>query len=200
MTRVLPIAVGLVLAATPLAARADFYTIEGRFQCLDKPGAVCFDAVIPPPDSLLSEPAASPPPAAPARQTAALAPPRVSKAPAKQAVDPLLEVVRRIERQEPADGDIAALARAAEAGDTRALELLAWCRLKGIGTPRDAMAAYELYGKAAAAGVPHAAENQKLVFEHSLTSDERQHLLELAARAARAPQAFAGGTASPLIP
>lgn len=203
MDRSLPaLAAAVALAAAPLPARADFYTIEGRFQCLDKPGAVCFDAVIPP-ASLLAEPA--PRPAAEPHPTAAeVAPPaataRAPAPPVKAAVDPVLAIAARIERKEPADGDVATLRRAAEAGDTRALELLAWCLLRGIGAPRDAMAAYDLYGRAAAAGVPRAAENQRLVFERSLTSDERERLLEVAARAPRSPQALAAGAGLPATP
>lgn len=111
--------------------------------------------------------------------------------PTGKAADPILAIARRIEMIRPNGSDLAILARAADRGDTRALELLAWCKLKGIGTPRDAMTAYELYGEAATAGVPHAAANQRLVFERSLTSAERQHLLERAAGAANSPQALA---------
>ena len=46
--------------------------------------------------------------------------------------------------------------------------------------------AYLLYGKAAAAEVPRARENQVLIYDAMLTSDERQRLLEFeATRAVR---------------
>lgn len=197
MDRPLPALIVIALAAAPLPARADFYSIEGRFECLDRPGATCFDAVIPPPGLLFSEPhaAASAPAAAPKAPVEAAAAP-----PARQIVDPMLALAHRIERSQPAEGDVATLRRAADAGDTRALELLAWCLLRGVGAPRDAMAAYDLYGAAAVAGVPHAAENQRLVFERSLTSDERERVLERAARAERSPQALAAATRLPAAP
>jgi hypothetical protein len=192
MNRSLPILVLAALVCAPRPVRADFYTVEGRFQCLDKPGAVCFDAAIARP-SLLSEPTRPPAMAVAAPESHVVPPPPVAPpvavhapAPAPDApVDPMLAIARRIELGAPAAGDLAELDRRADADDMRALELLAWCRLRGIGAPKDAMAAYELYGKAAAAGVPHAGENQRLVFEQSLNSGERQRLFEIAARAAR---------------
>jgi TPR repeat protein len=170
-------ALGVALSATP--ARADFYSLEGRFQCLDRPDAVCFDAtpdVVPPPprdsrESALSAPAPTPAP------EAAAAPPKPPAPPP----DPIIAAARRVAHDAPAAGDIALLRGRADAGDGRAIELLAWCALHGIGMTADPVAAYALYGRAAAAGVAHARRNQALIFEHSLTSAERQHLLDVAA-------------------
>jgi hypothetical protein len=170
-------AAALACAAAPVPARADFYTLEGRFQCLDRPGAVCFDATPmprdPPPRESHESHEPAPPPPVP------IAPPPAAEA--KPPLDPVLAAAHRIEIAQPADGDVALLRRAAAAGDPRAIELLAWCALHGIGTARDPVAAYYLYGKAAAAAVPHASENQGLVFEGALTSAERERVLELKA-------------------
>jgi TPR repeat protein len=170
-------ALGVAFSATP--ARADFYSLKGRFQCLDRPGAVCFDATpdvvpLPPRDSRDS----APPAAAPAPE-AAVVPPKPSAPPP----DPIIAAARRIAHDVPAAGDIALLHGRADAGDARAIELLAWCALHGIGMKADPVAAYALYGRAADAGVAHARRNQALIFEHSLTSAERQHLLDVAAEA-----------------
>jgi hypothetical protein len=186
MNRALPFLLA-ALVLSPQRALADFYSVEGRFQCLEKAGAVCFDAAVPRP-FLLTDPPPPPPVAPPA--TVLTPPPAPAPKPAAALrpapIDPVLAIAHRIEQEKPAAGDLASLRRAADAGDTRALELLAWCALNGIGMPRDAMAAYRLYGEAAKAGVPHAGENQRLVFERSLTSDEREALLERAARSASA--------------
>lgn len=174
----------LTLAATPPPARADFYTLEGRFQCLDRPGAVCFDATtapLVPRDSTLDA----------ASLTAAAPPTRPAPAAATQPADPVLAIARRIAREHPDEGDLGRLRHAADLGDGRAVELLAWCALKGIGTGRDAVEAYLLYGKAVALAVPQARENQRLIYERTLTSAERQRVLDLEARSRRAPGAIA---------
>jgi hypothetical protein len=167
------------LAATP--ARADFYALEGRFQCLDHAGAVCFDAtsdidVTPPAPSDSVVPESQRPSPAP---LAVAAPRAAPPAP----IDPIIAAARRIERKAPAAGDLDMLRRSADSGDSRAVELLAWCALHGIGERADAVAAYYLYGRAAALGVAHARENQRLVYERSLTNDERQQVLDTAAEA-----------------
>ncbi len=182
------LAAAAALAGAAQPARADFYALEGRFQCLDRAGAVCFDAT---PDPALAPPvprdsqASESPPPAPA---AAPPPPRVP-------VDPIAAAAHRIEHAAPAAGDLDLLRRSASAGDSRALELLAWCALKGIGMTADPVAAYLLYGRAAVAGVAHARENQALVYERHLSQSERQEVLDMAAKshsvadalAARAP-------------
>ena len=192
LCRCIILASTLALAAAPLPARADFYSLEGRFQCLDRPGAICFDATKPPP-----EPTVAPPPdARESRNSPVAAAPKIETeviAPPVAPPDPVLVIARQIARERPEEGDLDRLRRAAQAGDARAVELLAWCALRGIGTGRDPVEAYRLYGKAAALSVPRARENQALVFERTLTSAERQHVLELDARSQRTPGALAAG-------
>lgn len=158
-------------------ARAQFYSLEGRFQCLDDPRAVCFDATsdgAPPPAAPVELPPAAPAAAAkasgPDRTTARRAPP----------VDPLRAIASRIEAGRPSAEDAGRLHRLAQAGDKRALELLAWCRLKGLGVARDPVEAFQLYGAAADLGVAGARRNQTIVYETELTSEQRQHVLTAA--------------------
>ena len=56
-------------------------------------------------------------------------------------------------------------------------QVLAWCRLNGIGGARDPVAAYWLYRQAAGLEVPHARENQIAIFERQLTPEQRQDVL-----------------------
>jgi hypothetical protein len=189
------LAAALTLAAIGAAApaRADFYSLEGRFQCLDQPGAVCYDATPSraptPPAAPAPKPAAAmqtrdaPPPAPKPVPTPVSAPAAAANAPAppRRRMDPILAVAARIKADRPAAGDLDALRRAAAADDPRAIELLAWCALRGIGTTRNPAAAYFLYGEAAANDVPHARANQAAVYERLLTPDERQHVLDIAA-------------------
>ena len=65
----------------------------------------------------------------------------------------------------------------ADAKDPRAIEVLAWCTLNGIGMKPDPLAAFWLYREAAALGVVNAAKNQVAIFETRLTSAERQQVL-----------------------
>ena len=182
----------LTLAATALPARADFYTLEGRFQCLDRPNAVCFDATTAPVAEPVAAPRESRDSTLDAAPLGAAAPPtRPAPAAATGSADPVLAIARRIARERPDEGDLGRLRRAADSGDGRAIELLAWCALKGIGTGRDPVEAYLLYGKAAASAVPQARENQRLIYEHTLTSAERQRVLDLEARPRRAPGTLA---------
>jgi len=80
---------------------------------------------------------------------------------------------------------------AAAAGDPRAIELLAWCALRGIGAEANPIAAYFLYGEAAGEAVPNARENQALVYEQSLSQSERQHVLDIEARPHASQEALA---------
>jgi hypothetical protein len=163
----------LVLALAPLPARADFYSLEGRFQCLDKPDAVCYDA------TPSRDPAPPPlPVTAPAVPQAPPAPAKSASAPASAPLDPILAIALRIKARRPEAGDLEALRRAAAADDARAIELLAWCSYRGLGTARDPVAAYFLYGKAAAVAVPHARENQAAIYEETLTQEQRQRVLQ----------------------
>jgi hypothetical protein len=175
----------LALAALVSPARADFYSLDGRFQCLDHANAICGD-----PEPLAALPRALPPapPAAPPAPAAAPAPAPAPAAPAPVAhiappmprpEDPLHAVAQRVQAGTPASGDIAWLRQAAQNGNARAIELLAWCDLNAIGTPRDTVKAYLLYGAAADAALPHARENQALIYERDLSSVQRQQVLDL---------------------
>jgi TPR repeat protein len=105
----------------------------------------------------------------------------------------VLAIARRVADERPEAGDADRLKHAAAAGDARAIELLAWCALKGIGMDRDPIAAYLLYGKAAAAAVPQARENQRLIYERTLSSAQRQLVLDVAAMSRRTPGTLAAG-------
>jgi TPR repeat protein len=176
------IAIVLALGATTVPARADFYRLDGRFECLGRPDAVCFDKT--PASADPYAPAAAPPSdsvherARPSSPSAVAAPTTHA---ASRPLDPILAIAARVKREHPDPDDLGDLHRAAAAGDARAVELLAWCALRGIGTGRDPMQAYLLYGKAADLSVPHARENQALVYERSLSSAEREHILEMEA-------------------
>jgi hypothetical protein len=157
-------------------ARADFYSLDGRFQCLDSKAAVCGDAdpvvhAMPPAPVVQPMPAAGP---------AQIAPPetaqRVTPAPTD---DPMLAIAKRVQSGAATGSDLVWLRQAAHAQNGRAVELLAWCVLRGIGTPSDPIQAYILYGIAASNGLPHARDNQALVYEQDLTSEQRQQLLNL---------------------
>jgi hypothetical protein len=163
----------LVLRALP--AEAQFYSLDGRFQCLDNPRAVCFDATsdAPRPAPPVPQPPMPERRAAPAEQVAA-----IRKAPLAP-VDPLQAVILRLEARKPVPGDIALLRQRAHAGDKRAIELLAWANLEGIGVPPDPMEAYLLYGTGASLGVPHAKRNQAIVYETMMTPEQRQEVLTI---------------------
>ena len=69
------------------------------------------------------------------------------------------------------------LAARVEAKDARAVEVMAWCKLNGIGTKPDALEAYWLYREAAQLGVANAKRNETAIFERRLSSAERQEVL-----------------------
>jgi hypothetical protein len=162
-----------VVAAPP--ALADFYKLEGRFQCLERADAICYDAT----PSLPPTPAVAP--AAPVQATPKAA--QRSAAAPSAPVDPMRALANRIKLKEPAPGDLDLLRRKADTGDRGAIELLAWCALHGIGTERDPVEAYLRYGKAAANAVPRARENQAVIYEQDMSQAQRQHVLDLEARA-----------------
>jgi TPR repeat protein len=164
----------LVLRALP--AEAQFYSLDGRFQCLDNPQAVCYDATSDAPRSAPAAPrptTSAPRRATPAKQVAA-----ITKAPPAP-VHPLEAVILRLEARQPGPGDLALLRQRAHAGDKRAIELLAWANLKGIGVAPDPMEAYLLYGFGASLGVPHAKSNQAIVYETMMTPEQRQEVLTI---------------------
>jgi len=167
-----------------IPASAEFYDLNGRFECLAVPGAVCYDAT--------PSPAATEPPAdkdeAPAespadvpRQDAAAHPAEkpAAKATPVATVDPLREIAQRLQARKPAADDLATVEARAKQRDARALEMLAWCHFAGVGVPRDPVRAYFLYGDAAAAGAPTGRQNQRQLFERGLTPDQRQQVLEI---------------------
>lgn len=181
-------------------AYADFYTLDGLFQCLDRAHAVCGDPepLLPPkPQSKRAarpaarKPAPEPKPAPMPAAVPQAAPGRPAGAraravaapdlphPAYRAPDRLHAIAWRIELRQPKPGDLAWLKRAADRGNVRAIELLAWCKLNAIGTPPDPVEAYLLYGAAARASLPHAHQNQALIYEHDLDADQRQEILDL---------------------
>ena len=181
--------IGAFAAATILvrlpAAQAELFSLDGRFQCLASGAKVCGNAQIvvkplPPPavsppvmpQPVMALPIAAPMPiAAPVTGQAAVALPPV---------DPLQVVAMRIQARRPTSNDIAWLTQAAHNGDARAIELLAWCKLNAIGMARDALEAYLLYGVASNAALPNARDNQRLIFERDLNSEQRQQVLNLA--------------------
>jgi hypothetical protein len=169
--------VAIVSIAPP--ARADFYTLDGRFQCLDHANAVCGDAKPLASMQPVAKPAPLPQPAS--ASVAVMPAPVAHVAPAMPpADDPLHEIAARVQTGKPASGDLVWLKQAADKGNARAIELLAWCALNAIGMPADPVRAYLLYGAAADAAVPRAHENQALIYERDLDPNQRQQILNLA--------------------
>ena len=173
-------AAGVFLAALP-AAHAEFFSLKGRFQCLESGAAICGDAqevMRPQPAPVIAEPVApaasdvSPAPGA----TLVAAPAPVAARP----IDPLQVVAARVQARRPSSNDLVWLTQAARDGNVRAIELLAWCKLNAIGMARDPVVAFLLYGAAGNAALPNARENQRLIFERDLDSDQRQQVLALA--------------------
>jgi TPR repeat protein len=139
------------LGAPP--ARAETAPLRWQYECLKTPDAVCYDAT----------PSGSDP----------LPPAQETKAPP----DPLVAIAARLQARKPSAADIAALQARARAGNARALELLAWAELVGVGVARDPVQAYFLYGKAAGAGAPTGHRDQAAIYQGILTPEERQQIL-----------------------
>lgn len=186
--------IAAVLAmAGPQPARADFSELERQYECLKDPDAVCYDATPSGPDPSAAETAVVPPaektapaptsataaarPAPPERKPTGSARAAGSASPAAAAPDPLRAIAARLEARKPSAADLAVLQARASAGNPRALELLAWAELVGVGVARDPVQAYFLYGKAAAAGAPTGRRDQAAVYEGTLTPEERQQIL-----------------------
>lgn len=93
--------------------------------------------------------------------------------------DPIVEIAARIEAGKPSSEDLKHLHTLSRSGDGRAIELLAWCDYFGIGSPRDPVAAYILYGIASLAGVAGADANQAVIYEYVLTPGQRQLVLDI---------------------
>jgi hypothetical protein len=144
------------LGAPP--ARAETSPLRWQYECLKTSDAVCYDAT----------PSGSDP-APPAQEI---------KAPADAASrDPLVAIAAHLQARRPSPADIATLQARARAGNPRALELLAWAELVGVGVARDPVQAYFLYGKAASAGALTGRRDQAAVYQGILTPEERQQIL-----------------------
>ena len=154
MMRAMRRSFGLLLAiasvALPLTARAQFYDLDGAYRCLTAPNAAC--------QQDQRDRAPPPPPPAPSGPN-------------------LEEVVTKVRDRSAGPREIDFLEKHAAANDARAVEVLAWCRLNGIGAPADAVAAYWLYRQAAALGVANARRNQIAVYETRLSAEQRQQIL-----------------------
>jgi hypothetical protein len=146
------LALALVVAAP--AAQAQFYDLDGAYHCVTAPDKACG-----------------------AGETAHPAPTQQQQADKKAPPPSLAEAIDRVKRRAATAADIALLEERAEAKDPRAIEVLAWCKLNGIGMKPDALAAFWLYHGAAALGVANAGKNEIAIYEDRLTSAERQEVL-----------------------
>ena len=147
--RWLPSAV-LALLLLPSAALAQFYDLDGAYHCLTTPDAGCEK-------ELRDQPRPAPPP------------------PAGPTLD---QVIARVRSNSLGPHDVDLLEKRAAANDPRAVEVLAWCKLNGIGMPADPFAAFWLYHQAADLGVVNARQNQIAIYESKLTPDQRQEVLQ----------------------
>jgi hypothetical protein len=151
--RAVLISLGLVgcLVSTGTPARAQFYSLDGAYHCVTKADPACSaEASLPPP----------PPPPAP-----------VYRGPTMDSV------IAGIRAKKLGVAEMQFLEAHAEQKEPRAVEILAWCKLNGVGWPADPMAAFFLYGEAAQLGVASAKDNQVTVFESRLTQQQRQAVL-----------------------
>jgi TPR repeat protein len=169
-------------------SHGQFYSLEGRYECLNDPKAVCYDATSGEPTR---KPDAHPALAGaePAKLRAKGAKARIASPTATiPTTDPISAIATRLQGRTAAPGDIALLHDHAVGGDKRATELLAWCHLNGVGVPRDPVPAYLLYGVAARLGVLNAERNQAIVYETDMTSEQRQSALLIENRVMFAPK------------
>jgi TPR repeat protein len=139
----------LLLALAPGTARAQFYDLDGAYRCITAPDAQCEQN---------QRDRAEPPPPKPA-------PPSVD------------DVIAKVRDKTAGPREIAILENRAADKDPRAVEVLAWCRLNGIGGEPDPLAAYWLYREAAELGVVNARRNQIAIYETRLTPEERHNVL-----------------------
>jgi len=146
--RHLLLALFLSLPAVP--ARAQFYDLDGAYRCLTQPTEACEK-------DLKDQPRPAPP------------------APAEAST--LDKVIAKVRDKSAGPAEIDFLEKHAAANEPRATEVLAWCRLNGLGTKADPVAAYWLYRQAAKLGVANARRNQIAVYENRLTPEERQQVL-----------------------
>ncbi len=150
--RSLILAAGFVaLAAYP--ARAQFYDLDGTYHCVTAPDDACAKTESDTPAQAL--PLAKEEPEAPT----------------------FAEAIEHVKKRRPSDADMRLLAARADAKDARAVEVMAWCKLNGIGTKANAVDAFWLYHEASELGVATARRNETAIFERRLTSAERQEVL-----------------------
>jgi TPR repeat protein len=133
----------------PSAALAQFYDLDGAYRCLTTPDAACEK-------DLRDQPRPAPP--SPGGPT-------------------LEQVIAKVRADSLGPREIDFLEKRAAANDPRAVEVLAWCKLNGIGMPADPLAAFWLYRTAAGLGVANARQNQIAIYENRLTPDQRQQVL-----------------------
>jgi TPR repeat protein len=182
--------IALIMAALaagllPRVAGADFYTLDGKFACLESDDTACTNGnhaadMIEPPSGKPTESKRSP--SAADHDPVLKAPPTLARDRREQnasSQDPLVEIAARIEAGKPSSEDLKHLHTLSRSGDGRAIELLAWCDYFGIGLPRDPVAAYIMYGIAALAGVAGADANRAVIYEYVLTPDQRQLVLDI---------------------
>lgn len=145
-----------LLLVFPAAARAQFYDLDGTYRCVTAPDAACAERFGGPtaPSAPVAKESAAPNPA-----------PSFDNA------------IARVRQRAATTDDMRVIEAHAADKDPRALEVLAWCRLNGIGMPADPLAAYWLYRDAAGLGVANARKNQVAIFESRLTSEQRQQVL-----------------------
>jgi hypothetical protein len=139
------------LVSTGTPARAQFYVLDGAYRCVTQSDPGCAAEAKLPPPPLSPQPAQSGP-----------------------TVESVFAAIRA-HKLSPADRRL--LEAHAQGKEPRSLEALAWCKLNGIGWRADPIAAYLLYGAAAALGVPKARANQIAIFETRMTQQQRQDLL-----------------------
>ena len=146
------LALALAAALAPPAARAQFYDLDGTYRCVTAPDQACDKG----------------------EAGRGAVPQQFQNTPAPPS---LTDAIERVKRRTATPADIALLESRADAKNPRAIEVLAWCKLNGIGMKPDALAAFWLYSDAAGLGVPNARKNQIAIYETKLTSAERQQVL-----------------------
>lgn len=133
----------------PTSAPAQFYDLDGAYRCLTTPSAACEQ-------ELREQPRPAPP---------------------KPAGPTMEQVIAKVRDRTAGPHEIEFLEKRAASDDPRAVEVLAWCELNGIGTPTDPLGAFWLYRKAATLGVANARQNQIAIYETRLTPEQREQVL-----------------------
>jgi hypothetical protein len=125
------LAVGLIaLAGDP--ARAQFYDLDGTYHCVTTPDDAC------------------------AKSESDAAQPALPLAKEQPEAPTFAEAIEHVKKRAPTEADMRLLAARADAKDARAVEVMAWCKLNGIGTKPSALDAFWLYHEAAGLGVANA--------------------------------------------